>query len=237
MSLIRLTLAASAAALMLSACITVEPQSTSGKAAVKTAGIIKKIKPTKKPTMIIPASQRSYASSAERELACAKAGNSKTRLVVIDESGNSQSVVSDVAIDCSAYNAPATVTRTIEREPAYTAPQPAYTTAQAATPSLAGPRTIRVAVDGGAERVYELDDISGTARPVTTYDPAPQIFEAANRTPTYNTASHRVRRGDTMYSLAKRYCVTLGALSQSSGVYAPFRIEPGQTLRLPRGAC
>ena len=237
MSLIRLTLAASAAALTLSACITVEPQSTSGKAAVKTAGIIKKIKPTKKPTMIIPASQRSYATESERALACAKAGNSKTRLVVIDESGNSQSVVSDVAIDCSAYNAPATVTRTIEREPAYTAPQPAYTTAQAAMPSLAGPRTIRVAVDGGVERIYELDDVSGMARPVTTYDPAPQIIEAADRKTARSTASHRVRRGDTMYSLAKRYCVTLDALSQASGVYAPYRIEPGQTLRLPRGAC
>ncbi len=237
MSAIRLLLTASAAAATLSACITVEPQSTSGKAAVKTAGIIKTIKPTKKPVMIIPASQRSYFTDAERELACAKARNSKTRLVVIDESGNSQNVVTDVAIDCSTYQAPATVTRTIEPAPVYSAPQPVYTTAAIAEPKLAGPRTIRVAVDNGPERIYELDDVSGTARPVQSYNSAPQVFEAADRTPAYNTATHRVRRGDTMYSLAKRYCVSLDALSRSSGVYAPYRIEPGENLRLPSNAC
>lgn len=239
MTVFRLAFAAPAAALILSACITVEPQSTTGKAAIKTAGIVKKIRPERKPTMIIPASQRNYATDSERALACSKAGNSKARLVVIDESGNSQNVVSDVAIDCSAYNAPATITRAVDRAPVQSAPPPAYTTAQAAQPTLAGPRTIRVAVDGGPERIYEIDDTSGTARPVTQqgYEPAPQIFEAASRTPSYAPQSYRVRRGDTMYSIARRHCVSLDALSDSSGVYAPYVIDPGQSLRLPNGAC
>ncbi len=238
--------AAFCAAGLLSACITVEPQSTTGKAAVKTASLVKKITPAKKPTMIIPASQRSYASEEERALACAKAGNNKTRLVVIDESGNSQSVVSDVSIDCSAYSAPATITRSIDRAPVYHAPAQAYiTTANTQVepqPMLAGPRTIRVAVDGGPERVYAIDDSTGTARPVTSArdyrQDAPRTYEASDRAPSYDNApTYRVRRGDTMYSIARRHCVSLDALSSSSGVYAPYTIDPGQTLRLPRGAC
>lgn len=185
---------------LLGACITVEPQSTAGKTAVKTAGLVKKIRPERKPTMIFPASQRSYASDAERELACAKTGNSKARLMVINESGNSHNVVSDVAIDCSAYTAPATYTRAVDRVPAKTTPAREYITAGTET-QLAGPRTIRVAVDGGPERIYEIDDASGTARPVTQqrgYEPAPQIFEAASRASDYGTQTYRVRRGDTM---------------------------------------
>ena len=235
---------AGASTAMLSACITVAPQTTAGKTATKTAGLVQKIIPAnKKPTMIIPASQRSYASEQERALACARAGNTQTRLVIIDESGNSQSVVSDVAIDCSAYNAPATLTRAVEREP-LAAPSQAYITTASTTPQpvLAGPRTIRVAVDGGAERVYALDDVTGTATPVEGYEapitaPAPQTYQAANRIQSYNTGTYRVRRGDTMYSIARRHCVSLDALSSSSGVYAPYTIDPGQSLRLPRGAC
>lgn len=235
---------------LLASCITVEPTSNVGKAAVKTATVVKRITPSK-PTMVIPASQRTYYTDAERDLACRKAGD-KARLMVIDESGNAnQRVISDVAIDCSL--APASlpsaapqVVPAISTQPVYE-PAPVYTTAQTPTHTYvqpepapapqvltaSSPRTIRVAVGDGPEQVFEIDE-TGTARPTSGAYSQPQIYQAST---TRARATYRVQRGDNIYRIAKNNCVSQDALADLNGLGYPYTISPGQVLTLPRGGC
>lgn len=42
-----------------------------------------------------------------------------------------------------------------------------------------------------------------------------------------------VRRGDTLYAIARRHRVPLGDMIRANGLNAPYRIHPGQLLRLP----
>lgn len=48
-----------------------------------------------------------------------------------------------------------------------------------------------------------------------------------------STTSYTVRRGDTMYSLARRYNTTVGVLMWLNGIANPNRIRVGQTLAVP----
>lgn len=227
---------------LLASCITVEPTSSVGKAAVKTATVVKRITPNK-PTMVIPASQRTYYTDAERDLACSKAGN-MTRLVVIDESGeSSQRVLSDVAIDCSQSpaNAEPQVVPAISTQPVYE-PAPVYTTAQTPTQTYAhpapqvlqasAPRTIRVAVDNGPEQVFEIDE-TGTARPAAAYS-QPQVYQASTMRA---RSTYRVQRGDNIYRIAKNNCVSQDELAELNGLNYPYTISTGQVLTMPRGGC
>ena len=47
------------------------------------------------------------------------------------------------------------------------------------------------------------------------------------------TSTVRVRRGDTLYSIAKRKNVPLGALIQENNLSAPYTIKVGQLLKIP----
>ncbi|HEX6308619.1 MAG TPA: LysM peptidoglycan-binding domain-containing protein [Longimicrobiales bacterium] len=46
-------------------------------------------------------------------------------------------------------------------------------------------------------------------------------------------ASHRVRRGETLSHIARRYGVSLDALQRANASVNPRRLRPGQTLRVP----
>ena len=50
-------------------------------------------------------------------------------------------------------------------------------------------------------------------------------------------ASHRVQEGDTVYSLARRNCVTVGDIQSINGLNADFSIKIGDDLRLPASRC
>ena len=43
----------------------------------------------------------------------------------------------------------------------------------------------------------------------------------------------KVRRGDSLYKIARRYSVSLRGLIDSNGLNPPYTIFPGQKLRLP----
>lgn len=46
---------------------------------------------------------------------------------------------------------------------------------------------------------------------------------------------HRVRRGDTLWDLARRYGTTVGAIARANGLADPDRILAGSRLRIPSG--
>lgn len=52
-----------------------------------------------------------------------------------------------------------------------------------------------------------------------------------------DNASHRVKEGDTVYSLARRNCVSVGDIQSINGLNADFSIKIGDDLRLPASRC
>src|SRR5207249_7055413 len=45
--------------------------------------------------------------------------------------------------------------------------------------------------------------------------------------------THIVQQGETLYRIALRYGITVGALAAYNGLSDPTRIHPGQVLRIP----
>ena len=49
-------------------------------------------------------------------------------------------------------------------------------------------------------------------------------------------ATHVVRKGETLYSIARRYAVTTDAVASRNQITAPFKISIGQTLVIPQAS-
>jgi membrane-bound lytic murein transglycosylase D len=58
-------------------------------------------------------------------------------------------------------------------------------------------------------------------------EPAPLVVRPRSR------ATHRVRRGETLSSIARRYGVSTTALMRANGLRRASRVQAGQTLRVP----
>ena len=74
------------------------------------------------------------------------------------------------------------------------------------------------------------------------YESKPNFFqdgysESRARAPAQRAADGRstikVYRGDTLYSLARRYRTSVGELASANGLFAPYALTAGQTLVLP----
>ncbi len=48
--------------------------------------------------------------------------------------------------------------------------------------------------------------------------------------------THRVQKGETIYTVARRYGVENGALVRANNLPPPYRLEQGQVLNIPGGA-
>jgi LysM repeat protein len=62
----------------------------------------------------------------------------------------------------------------------------------------------------------------------STAVPAPTTVPSSGTTATYT-----VQRGDTLYSIARRYGTTVEAIAAANGIANPSRIRVGQTLTIP----
>ena len=223
-----MTLLLSTAALTLSACITVAPDTPIGKVATQASGVAKVIKPTSKPTMLLPASHTpsQTISQTELSLACEGDQTGRKRIMIIDESG--QTVIKDTSVNCSQYH------------PASTA-QPAAMPQGYSTASVSAPVTT-------TRQVYAAPTSQAYVAPL---NPSPVVQSAstamapvAARTqsqhsfaPTTSYGQYTVRTGDNLYAISKRHCLTVEQISAANGIYAPYTIKPGQILTLPQVSC
>ncbi|MDR0814627.1 MAG: peptidoglycan DD-metalloendopeptidase family protein [Bacteroidales bacterium] len=66
----------------------------------------------------------------------------------------------------------------------------------------------------------------------TLQAPTPQQKTAATTTTDTTTSTHTIQKGDTLYSLARRYGTTVDALRKLNGLTENSIIKPGQKLRL-----
>ncbi len=64
--------------------------------------------------------------------------------------------------------------------------------------------------------------------------------ESRARAPVQRAADGRstikVYRGDTLYSLARRYRTSVGELASANGLFAPYALTAGQTLGIARNS-
>jgi murein DD-endopeptidase MepM/ murein hydrolase activator NlpD len=63
--------------------------------------------------------------------------------------------------------------------------------------------------------------------------PAPAQVAAAN---VARPQTHRVQKGETIYTVARRYGIENSALVRANNLPPPYRLEPGQVLSIPGGA-
>jgi LysM repeat protein len=73
-------------------------------------------------------------------------------------------------------------------------------------------------------------DIPPTAVPPTAA-PVPTTSPSSGAT----TTTYTVRRGDTLYSIARRYGTTVEAIAAANGIANPSRIRVGQVLKISGG--
>ena len=97
-----------------------------------------------------------------------------------------------------------------------TLPGPATTAAEATQPKVASP---------------PAPTPSATPAPTPVATPAPQ-----SAAPPPQGGSHVVQRGDTVYSIARRYSVTPAAVQAANQLASPDQIVVGQRLAIPGGA-
>ncbi len=119
---------------------------------------------------------------------------------------------------------PGSLTRLASRPaPSPAAPAPAKASATAASPG-----TTVVAETGEAAGAQALPSVASP-----TSAAIPQAVEApaaATKAPLY----HIVKRGDTLFSIARRYGVSVRALMVTNGLKTAHRIYPGQRLSIAR---
>jgi membrane-bound lytic murein transglycosylase D len=90
------------------------------------------------------------------------------------------------------------------------------------------PAGTRVAFDAAFPEMYR------TARLAPAPAPRPAVAATSTRATSSAAArSHRVRNGETMGAIARRYGVSLAALQSANPAVNPRRMRVGQTLRVP----
>ncbi|MBB5353379.1 LysM repeat protein [Haloferula luteola] len=73
--------------------------------------------------------------------------------------------------------------------------------------------------------------VSTTSTPAPKPKPKPVVKPKPKPKPAF--ATHSVRKGDTLYGLAKRYGTTVGKIQQANGIKGS-NIRIGQSLKIPR---
>jgi len=144
--------------------------------------------------------------------------NDMARVLILEEGGRSSNIIADVEVNCRDYfeNQRASSLRTVETVPTYTitqsAPMPAYT-----------PRSSRAII----------------AAPAPTIAPRtkPQTLKASARIEAAKGYYYSIKRGDTLYGIARDNCSSVKDISRLNGISDPTRIEIHQIIRLPAKKC
>jgi LysM repeat protein len=99
------------------------------------------------------------------------------------------------------------------------------------------------ATEMAEEETEEAPTIEPTAPPPTEIPPTevsptevfPTAAPAPTTPPSTGATTYTVQRGDTLYSIARRYGTTVEAIAAANGIANPSRIRVGQTLRITGG--
>ena len=193
----------------------------------------KKAKQVKSVSAPLPVQHASYSAQnvqkAEAAMVCendnmrgrAADGNMKNdmaRVLILEEGGRSSNIIADVEVNCRDYfqNQNLKSVRAAQTVPAYTltqpTPIPAYT--QQYTPAIIAP-----------------------SAPTIIRQTKPQTIKASTPVQAANGYYYSIRKGDTLYRIARENCSSVKELSSLNGISDPTKIEIQQIIRLPAKKC
>lgn len=144
--------------------------------------------------------------------------NDMARVLILEEGGRSSNIIADVEVNCRDYflSQRASSTRTLQNIPTYTvtqsAPMPAYT-----------PQTHRPIIAAPA--------------PAIAAPAQPQTIKASTRIEAADGYYYSIKRGDTLYRIARDNCSSVKDISRLNGISDPTKIEIQQIIRLPAKKC
>lgn len=83
--------------------------------------------------------------------------------------------------------------------------------------------------------VVSAAEVTPTPSPTSAPEPSPTPLPTATNTPSSEAMTYTVRAGDTLYSIARRYNVTIQALMVTNGITDVTSLRVGQVLTIPGG--
>jgi len=144
--------------------------------------------------------------------------NDMARVLILEEGGKSSNIIADVEVNCRDYfqDQQSHASRTVESMPTYTitqsAPMPAYTP-QGRQAVIAAPA------------------------PAIAPQPKPQTIKASTPVQAADGYYYSIKRGDTLYGIARDNCSSVKDISRLNGIADPTKIEIHQIIRLPAQKC
>ena len=133
--------------------------------------------------------------------------------------GHSSNIIADVEVNCRDYfeTQNSGTIRTAQTVPTYTvtqsAPMPAYSP-QVQRPIIAAPAPHSV-----------------------VSQPKPQTIKASSRIEAAEGYYYSIKRGDTLYGIARENCSSVKDIARLNGISDPTKIEIHQIIRLPAQKC
>lgn len=144
--------------------------------------------------------------------------NDMARVLILEEGGRASNVIADVEVNCRDYfeHQQSRSLRAVQDVPTYTvqrsAPTPVYSP-QAAKAIIAAPAP---SMPPGA---------------------APRTVKAVSTVKAADGYYYSIKRGDTLYGIARDNCASVKDISRLNGISDPTKIEVHQIIRLPAKKC
>lgn len=191
--------------------------------------------------------QANYAShkveKAEAAMVCengnmrsrARDGNSNNdnaRVLILEEGGRSSNIIADVEVNCRDYFQRASTQRFI---PSYShsisvvsAPQPAQQLTYVTTQSVPARPLFRAQTQPqSVQRVIQTQSVQKQ----------PDVIKASTHVKAANGYYYSIKKGDTLYRIARENCSSVNDISALNGIKDPTKIEVHQIIRLPAKKC
>lgn len=144
--------------------------------------------------------------------------NDMARVLILEEGGRASNVIADVEVNCRDYfeHQQSRSAKIVDNVPTYTvqqsAPTPVYSP-QSNRPIIAAPA------------------------PITATRTKPKIVKAATEVQAADGYFYSIKRGDTLYGIARENCSSVKDISRLNGISDPTKIEVHQIIRLPAKKC
>ena len=149
--------------------------------------------------------------------------NDTARVLVLEEGGRSSNIIADVEVNCRDYfQNPRPVIVSQQSVATRSTPQLTYVTSQ----SVAAPSNIRLTEPGVIKTNVQPQSL-----------PQNNVIKASSDVQAADGYYYSIKKGDTLYRIARENCSTVNDISTLNGIYDPTKIEVHQIIRLPAKKC
>ena len=156
--------------------------------------------------------------------------------------------IADKTIDCDPISVPATqaqqtavITPAYQPAPSVYTPAPTITTQRTAATSAGIQENTGSLGEQGTPGYYAVNgapDYAQAPHPVRVYAPQPAPIADSNFSSASTTnIRHKLVTGDTVYSLARTFCVSVAEFKQLNNIDDQYYIRVGDEILVPAGRC